>query len=140
MAIEAPKSSGSVLVRAAEAAQARLVERGQGRWTAVVDAQHAGKLKAELVKGGEESVVSRLVVSTPLDIPSEGLTATRRRMPSQSESPPTEWGTEAAEVQAWAQMRRQPKRKVARASPGWTLFAIAAVGCAVAIAYFLAIR
>ena len=43
-------------------------------------------------------------------------------------------------MQAWAQMRRQPKQKVGGASPGWALFAIVAVGGAVAIAYFLAIR
>ena len=36
--------------------------------------------------------------------------------------------------------RRQPKQKVGGASPGWVLFALAAVGSAVALAYWLAIR
>ena len=55
-------------------------------------------------------------------------------------SSPREPGTEAAEVQAWAQMRRQPKRRAAGASPVWALFAIAAVGGAMIVAYALAIR
>jgi hypothetical protein len=61
-------------------------------------------------------------------------------MPSMFEVVPKERGTEAAEVQTWGQMRRQPKQKVRGASPGWALFAVTAVGSAVAIAYFLAIR
>ncbi len=139
VAIEAPRTSQGQLVKAAEASHARLVERGHGRWTAVVDADQAGKLKAELEKG-ETSVVSRLVMSTPLEVPREEIATSRRAMPSMFEIVPKERGTEAAEVQAWAQMRRQPKQKVGGASPGWALFAIVAVGGAVAIAYFLAIR
>ena len=139
VAIEAPRTSQGQLEKAAEASHARLVERGHGRWTAVVDADHAEQLKAELVKG-EQSVVSRLVVSTPLEVPREEIVSSRRPMPSMFEVVPKERGTEAAEVQAWAQMRRQPKRKVGGASPGWVLFALAAVGGAVALAYWLAIR
>jgi hypothetical protein len=139
VAIEAPRASQGHLEKAAEVSHARLVERGHGRWTAVVDADHAEQLKAELVKG-EQSVVSRLVVSTPLEVPREEIASSRRPMPSMFEVVPKERGTEAAEVQAWAQMRRQPKQKVGGPSPGWVLFALAAVGGAVAIAYFLAIR
>jgi hypothetical protein len=139
VAIEAPRASQLHLEKAAEMANARLVERGHGRWTAVVDADQADKLKDELVKG-ETSVVSRLVVSTPLEVPREEPTTSRRPMPSMFEVVPKERGTEAAEVQTWGQMRRQPKQKVRGASPGWALFAVAAVGSAVAIAYFLAIR
>ena len=127
VAIEAPRNSQGQLERAAEVSKARLVERGHGRWTAVVDADRADKLKSELVKG-EQSVVTRLVVSTPLDVPREELASSRRPMPSMFELVPKERGTEAAEMQAWVQMRRQPKRKVSGASPGWALFAVAAVG------------
>jgi hypothetical protein len=79
-----------------------------------------------------------MVVSTPLDVPREE--GTRRPTPSMFELVPKERGTGAAEVQAWVQMRRQPKRKVEGASPGWALFAVAAVGCAAALAYWLAVR
>ena len=137
VAIEAPAASAPQLVHAAEASQARLVERGHGRWTAVVDAERADKLKSELGQG-EQSVVSRMVMSTPLEVPREE--GTRRPMPSMFEIVPKERGTGAAEVQAWVQMRRQPKRKVQGASPGWALFAVAAVGCAAAVAYWLAVR
>ncbi len=89
---------------------------------------------------GEKSVVSRLVVSTPLEVSREEVVSSRRQMPSMFEAIPKERGTEAAEVQAWAQMRRQPKRKVTSASPGWALFALAAVGGAAAVAYWLALR
>ncbi len=139
IAIEAPKARADVLARAAEKAQALLVDRGHGRWTAVVDAERADMLRAELE--GEQSVVSRLVVSTPLAVPREESTSGRRPMPSMFEMAPEERGTEAAEVHAWAEMRRQPKKKIAGgASPGWALFAVAAIGGAMAIAYFLATR
>jgi hypothetical protein len=139
VAIEAPRNSQSQLRKAAEGSHARLLERGHGRWTAVVDADQAEKLKAELVKG-ETSVVTRLVVSTPLEVPREGVPSSRGPMPSMFDMVPRQRGTEAAEVHAWGQMRRQPKQKVGGASPGWALFAIAAVGGAVGIAYFLATR
>jgi hypothetical protein len=138
IAIEAPKARAAVLARACENAQALLVDRGRGRWTAVVDAARADKLRAELE--GEQSVVSRLVVSTPLAVPREESTSGRRPMPSMYEMAPEERGTEAAEVHAWAAMRRQPRKKVDGASPGWALFAVAAIGGSVAIAYFLATR
>ena len=88
---------------------------------------------------GETSVVSRLVVSTPLEVPREEPTTSRPMMPSMFEVVPKERGTEAAEVQAWAQLRREPKQKVGGASPGWVLLRSRRSGPA-AIAYFLAIR
>jgi hypothetical protein len=140
VAIEAPRHSQGQLRKAAEVSHARLVERGHGRWTAVVDVDQAEKLKSELVRG-EHSVVTRLVVSTPLEVPRDAAApSTRGPMPSMFEAVPKQRGTEAAEVQAWAQMRRQPKQKVGGASPGWALFAVAAIGGAAAIAYFLATR
>jgi hypothetical protein len=138
VAIEAPRASQLHLERAAEVANARLVGRGHGRWTAVVDADRADELKSQLE--GEQSVVSRLVVGTPLEVSREEIVSARAPMPSMFEVVPKERGTEAAEVSAWAQMRRQPKRKVSGASPGWALFALAAVGGAAAVAYWLALR
>jgi hypothetical protein len=139
VAIEAPRTSQVQLERAAGAVNARLVDRGHGRWTAVVDADRAEMLTAELVKG-EQSVISRLVVGTPLEVSRDETVSSRDAMHSMFEVVPKERGTEAAEVQAWAQMRRQPKQKVGGASPGWALFALAAVGGAAAIAYWLALR
>jgi hypothetical protein len=137
VAIEAPRGSASDLTRAAEKSQALLVERGHGRWTAVVDADRAEKLRSELQV---EQSVSRLVVSTPLAVPREETSSSRRQMPSMFEIVPKERGTEAAEVQAWAKMRREPRKKVAGTSPIWALAAIVAIAGAVAIAYLLAIR
>src|SRR4051794_31766543 len=51
MAIEAPRTSQIALAKAAEVSSARLVGRGDGRWTAVVDADKAARLQDELVKG-----------------------------------------------------------------------------------------
>jgi hypothetical protein len=140
MAIEAPRASHSALAKAAETSSARLVERGQGRWTAVVDAENAAQLKDDLVKG-EASVVSRLVVTTPLQVPREEVPTGggRARLKSLTDVP-MEVGTGAAEVQAWAQIPRAPRKKVPGPNPGWVLFAIAAVVGAVVIAYLLAIR
>ncbi len=138
VAIEAPKARVGELTRAAEKSQALLVERGHGRWTAVVDADRAEKLKSELQI---EQSVSRLVVSTPLAVPREETSSSsRRQMPSMFEIVPKERGTEAAEVHAWARMRREPRKKVAGTSPVWALVALIAIAGAVAIAYFLAIR
>jgi hypothetical protein len=137
VAIEAPKGRASDLTRAAEKSQALLVERGHGRWTAVVDADRAEKLTSELKV---EQSISRLVVSTPLAIPREETSSSRRQMPSMFEIVPKERGTEAAEVQAWAKIRREPRKNVAGTSPAWALAAVVAIAGAVAIAYFLAIR
>jgi hypothetical protein len=138
VAIEAPSASQIHLEKAAEFASARLVERGRGRWTAVVDADRAETLKSKLE--GEQSVVSRLVVGTPLDVSREAISNAGEHRHSMFEVVPKERGTEAAELSAWTQMRRQPKRKVGGASPGWALFALAAVGGAAALAYWLALR
>jgi len=137
VAIEAPRASQSDLQKAAEGAHARLVERGEGRFVAVVDAAEAEGLKQKLEKP-ESSVVSRLAIGTPFEVPVEELHAARERVRAAAEVPET--GTDAAEVSAWAQVARKPKQKVPTVSPGWTLFAAAAIVGAVAIAYVLATR
>lgn len=138
VAIEAPRASQSDLQRAAEESHARLLERGEGRFVAVVEASHADELK-ERLEAPESSVVSRLAVGTPFEVPVDELRAARQRMKSVSDLA-VESGTDAAEVQAWAQVARKPKQKAPGLSPGWTLFAAAAIGGAIAVAYFLATR
>ncbi len=142
VAIEAPRTSVPSIAKAAEQSQARFIERGHGRFTAVVDAARAEQLKSELEKKDEPSVVSRFVMSAPLEVPRADLTSGggRHPMPSMLDFAPKEAGIHAAEIQAWAQMRRVPKQKVARGGAGWALFAIVAVMGAIAIAYWLAIR
>ena len=139
MAIEAPRASSSHLLRVTEASGARLGERGQGRWTAVVDADKAERLKGELVSG-DTSVVSRLVMTPPLRVAREEIVQGRKTMSSVHDVAPTEPGTNAAEVEAWAKIPRAPRKNVPEGGPGWALFAVFAVLGAVAIAYMLAIR
>ncbi len=138
VAIEAPRASQSDLQKAADGSHARLLERGEGRFVAVVDASHAEELKEKLEKP-ESSVVSRLAVGTPFEVPVEELRAARQKMKSSSDLM-VESGTDAAEVQAWAQVARKPKQKTPGLSAGWVLFAVIAIGGAIALAYFLATR
>ena len=138
MAIEAPRGSQRELVKAAEETNARLVERGEGRWAAVVDASQADKLKGELEKP-ESSVVSRLAVGTPFEVPVEDLKAARNRLSSVSELP-AESGTDAAEVQVWAQVARKPRQRTGSMPFGWVLFAVMAIAGAMTLAYVLATR
>lgn len=129
MAIEAPKKSSHDLERTAEAAGAKLLGRGPGRWTAVVDADRAANLQQTL-ETSEHSQVTRLAVATPVEVP--------RHERSQSMPPPGDAGTDAAEVAAWVQVGRAPKLRSPAPSVGWTIFAVATVLGAMAIAYFLA--
>jgi hypothetical protein len=135
MAIEAPKKSSTDLERVADEAGARLLERGPGRWTAVVDAERAVNFRNTLEKS-EQSQVTRLAVATPVDVPRADRSQSLPT-PTMIAEPP---GTDAAEVAAWVQVARAPRLRSGGPSPGWTLFAIATVLGAVAIAYFLATR
>jgi hypothetical protein len=139
MAIEAPRASARDLEKAAGDNQALLVERGEGRWTAVVDAAHAASLKEELEKP-DSWVVSRLAMGTPFEVPLEELRAARGKLHSIPPGPPQDTGTAAAEVQAWVQVGRKPKQKTQGLSPGWILFGLLAILGAVALAYVLATR
>jgi hypothetical protein len=138
VAIEAPRASQRDLQAAAADVSARLVERGQGRFVAVVDAERAESLKERLEKP-ESSVVSRLAVGTPFEVPVEELHPARRKLSSIPELP-AESGTDAAEVQAWAQVARKPRQRAGGLSAGWVSFAIIAIAFAVGVAYFLATR
>jgi hypothetical protein len=138
MAIEAPRASQRDLEAAAAEASARLMERGQGRFVAVVDADRAESLKERLEKP-ESSVVSRIAVGTPFEVPVEELHPTRRKLSSVPDIP-AESGTDAAEVQAWAQVARKPRQPPGGVSAGWVSFALIAIALAVGLAYFLATR
>ena len=136
MAIEAPKGSQEGLIKTFNEANARLVERGDGRWTAVVAAEKS----ESLVRALEDNAgrVSRIAVTEPVDVPMEVKSA---RKPSHSLVDPGEFGTDAAEVQAWAQVAKAPRKHVPSGpSPGWAAFAVLAVLFAVGIAYVLATR
>jgi hypothetical protein len=132
MAIEAPSKSLPDVARAAEESNARLLDRGEGRWTAVVDADKSEAFARKLEQG-DQSVVHRLAAATPVEIPVDS--SHRPRGPD-----PAKAGFDAAEVQAWAQVARAPRRKVQTASAGWALVAIVAVGAAMGVAYLLASR
>ncbi len=136
MAIEAPRASQQNLEKTFSDANARLVERGDGRWTAVVAAEKS----ESLVRALEDDVgrVSRLFATEPVEVPLEAQSA---RKPRNSFIDAGEFGTDAAEVQAWAEVARAPKKHVTTGpSPGWTAIAVLAILGAVAIAYILATR
>jgi hypothetical protein len=140
MAIEAPRASQTDLQKAADEAAAKLSPRGQGRWAAVVEASKAEKLKGELEKP-ESSIVSRLAVGTPFEVPVDELRSVRQRLHTTGGGDVPESGTDAAEVQAWVQIARKPRRRdVDRMSPGWILFGVLVVAAAMAVAYWLATR
>lgn len=136
MAIEAPRASQRDLAKAAEETNARLLERGEGRWTAVVDAERAGALKESLEKP-ESSVVSRLAIGTPFQVPAQELDAARKRLRS-SPDLDMQSGTDVAEVQAWAQVARKKPKPQQGVSAAWVLFAILVIAAAMVGAYLLA--
>jgi hypothetical protein len=123
----------------ADEAEAKLAPRGQGRWAAVVEASKAEKLKGDLEKP-ESSVVSRLAMGTPFEVPVEELRTARQKLYSTPDVQ-VESGTDAAEVQAWAQIARKPRRRESeKMSAGWILVGVLVVAGAMALAYFLATR
>jgi hypothetical protein len=139
MAIEAPRASQHELQKVADEADARLAPRGQGRWAAVVDASKADKLKGDLEKP-ESSVVSRLAMGTPFEVPIEELRTARQKLYSTPDVQ-VESGTDAAEVQVWAQIARKPRRRDGeRMSPGWLVVGVLVIAAAMVLAYFLATR
>ncbi len=135
MAIEAPRANQEQVVRVADEAKARLFERGDGRWTAIVAAERSSAMVQKL-EAEETSIASRVGVAQPVEVP--GVPSVRGGAASVVD--PGEAGTDAAEVQAWVQAAKTPKRKVATANLGWTAFAILAIAGAMGIAYVLATR
>ncbi len=135
MAIEAPRANQEQLIRVADEAKARLFERGAGRWTAVVAAERSSAMVQKL-EAEETSIASRIGVAQPVEVP--GVPSVRGGAASIVD--PSEAGTDAAEVQAWAQAAKAPKRKVATANAGWVAFAVMAIAGAMGIAYVLATR
>ncbi len=143
VAIEAPRTSHHDLQKVAEQAQARLVGRGSGRWTAVVSAENATSFK-ETLERPEVSGVSRIAAGTPIDVPVEEtpipLRTSRARLDSVPPVPGANVGIDAAEAAAWAQVGRAPKKKTPGPHPVWTAIAVMAVVGATVIAYILATR
>jgi hypothetical protein len=137
MAIEAPGAKQEHMAMAMEASGALLLERGSGRWTAVVDTARAEDLKGKLEKS-EGSRVSRIALASPIDVPVED-SRPRSLSTSRKDMVLSEPGTGAAEVAAWAQVSKKPARDNG-ISPGWTLFAVVTIALAIAIAYWLATR
>jgi hypothetical protein len=138
VAIEAPRGSLPDLEKATSDTGARLFERGTGRWTAVVEAERATELKSRLEQP-DSSVVNRLAIGTPFEVPVEELRSARHAVNKRFDSTfPAESGTDAAEVQAWAQVATKPRQRVWHLSFGWILFAVVAIAGAMAGAYLLA--
>ncbi len=135
MAIEAPKANEEQLVRVAGESNARLFERGAGRWTAVVAAENSSAM-VERLEAEASGIASRVGVAEAVEVP--GVPSMRGGSNSLVDA--GEAGTEAAEVQAWAQAAKAPKRKMATASAGWMAFAVLAVAGAMGLAYVLATR
>jgi DNA-directed RNA polymerase specialized sigma24 family protein len=138
VAIEAPRASQSDLMKVANETHAKLLERGDGRYVAVVDASHAAELGDKL-QSPDSQVVSRVAVSQPFEVPVEERTS-RQSMRKSHPDITIESGTDAAEVQAWAQVALKPKQGESGLSARWTMFAVVVIGAAIAIAYFLATR
>ncbi len=138
VAIEAPRGSLPDLEKATSESGARLFERGTGRWTAVVEAERATELRSRLEQP-ESSVVNRLAIGTPFEVPVEELRSARVAVKNRIDSTfPAASGTDADEVQAWAQVATQPRQRVWRLSLVWILFAVLAIAGAMAGAYLLA--
>ncbi len=133
MAIEAPGATERDLAPMTEESGALLLERGLGRFTALVDADRADRLKGKL-ETSEDSMVARLAVATPVEVTLDD--EARGSGPEFKAA----GGTDAAEVSAWAQIYKKAPRATPKLHPGWALFAVGAVTLAVAVAYFLAMR
>ncbi len=136
MAIEAPGVKQEHMAMAMEASGALLLERGNGRWTAVVDTAQAEDLRGKLEHEG--SRISRVALASPIDVPLEDARP-RSLSTSRVNMLLSEPGTDAAEVTAWVQVAKKPVRDNGL-SPAWALFAVIAIALAVAIAYWLATR
>ena len=138
VAIEAPRASHGELQKAADGAKARVVERGEGRFMAVVNAADAATFTEKLEKP-ESSVVSRLAAGPPFEVPVDDVGSPREKVSSIPDIV-LDAGTDAAEASAWAQVARKAPQKVSGVSASWAAFAIAAIGTAFVIAYVLATR
>ncbi len=116
VAIEAPPDAGREIEKAATDARAKLVERGEGRWTALVEPSRAASFKGELERD-DSSKVSRLAMAEPVDVAVPVPSASNRKpMPSFIDVAFGS-GTSGSEVAAWAQVSRERRRRVDSLSP-----------------------
>lgn len=121
MAIDAGART-DVVVRAAEESHARLLPRGDGRFTAVIASDHLVAFKSKLSEGA----VARVAVAGQVDIP-----VARRRAPSLVDATAA-GGIDAAELRAWADIGKvaAAPAPVEPGLPRWAMVA-ALVGVAV---------
>jgi len=121
MAIDAGAQK-DVVVRAAEEAHARLLPRGDGRFTAIIQSDNLVSFKAKL----SEAAVARVAVAGQVDIP-----VARRRAPSLVDATEA-GGIDAAELRAWADIGKvaAAPKPAAPGLPRWAMVA-AVVGVAV---------
>lgn len=134
MAIDAgPGSRSSFVAKAAEGSHARLVDRGGGRFAAVLEADNLADFQAKLAAGG----IARVAVAGQVELP-----IARRRAASLVD--PTEaGGTDGAELKAWSDIAKvQVVRSPTAPTPArsWRLLAgVLAAVIALALAIGMAV-
>ncbi len=134
MAIEAPRTSHRDLERIAEHENVQLVERGDGRWAAIVDADKANSVKERLEKPA--SLGARVALGSPVQVavsaPMRGTSMANIEMRG---------GLDVAELRAWAQAATQrPVGQTSWKSFAWVVFGVLLTTASVGIAYWLATR
>ncbi len=134
MAIEAPRTSHRDLERIAENENVQLVERGHGRWTAIVDADKAKAVKERLEK--PTSLGARIAVGAPVQVavsaPMRGESMANIEMRG---------GLDVAELRAWAQAAtHRPVAQTSWKSFAWVAFGVLLTTASVGSAYWLATR
>ena len=130
MAIDASGHQADVQ-KAAEESHARLLPRGEGRFTAVIASDNLVAFKAKL----SDAAVARVAVAGQVDIP-----VARRRAASLVDATEA-GGIDAAELRAWADIGKvaaAPKPTVEGAIPRWVMIAavlaVAALSATIALA------
>lgn len=121
MAIDAGARK-DIVVRAAEESHARLLPRGDGRFTAIIASENLVAFKAKL----SDAAVARVAVAGQVDIP-----VARRRAPSLVDATEA-GGIDAAELRAWADIGKvgAAPAPIEPGIPRWAMVA-ALVGVAV---------
>jgi hypothetical protein len=132
MAIEAPRTSHRDLERIAENENVQLVERGQGRWTAIVDADKATAVKDRLER--PTSLGARIAVGTPVQVavsaPMRGQSMANIEMHG---------GLDVAELRAWAQAAvHRPVVQTSWRSWAWVAFGVLLTMASIGAGYWLA--
>jgi hypothetical protein len=140
VAIEAPRDAGREIERAASDARAKLVGRGEGRWTALVEASRAESFKGELSRD-DASMVSRMAMAEPVDVAVPVPPASSRKPMVSLIDVAFGSGTSGSEVAAWAQVSRERRRRADSLPKAFLLvFAFVLAATTVAAVYFFTTR